>query len=233
MAIVSRIKASLDVMSSVALIVAASALIWTVFFRDVTTQPSAQRGFVSAKGLSLDTANIAHMSGKGPLAIVEFTDYECPFCTAYAKDTFPLIEQKLINSDYIRYVVMHSPLEDLHPFALQASEASECAGKQGRFWEMHKRLFNLPKPATHEDLLQHGEALGLTSDFVRCLDSHEMRDRIRRDQAQARRLNVTGTPTFFIGTVRADGGIDFVKRIDGIAPAEVFLSEVAELGSEV
>jgi protein-disulfide isomerase len=220
------------VISSIALVVASGALIWAVFFRNAPAQPGTPQPIMAVQGLHLDAGKVTHVSGKGRVAIVEFSDFQCPYCAKHAKDTLPAIKRDLVASGNVRYVALHYPIEELHPRALQASEASECAGKQNRFWEMHERLFSEPSALTRADFIRDAEAVSLdVGAFVQCLDSHETLDKIRGDQAEGRRLGVRGTPAFFIGKVRADGGIDLVTRISGAAPAEVFAEQIAALGS--
>jgi protein-disulfide isomerase len=115
--------------------------------------------------------------------------------------------------------------------ALKASEAAECASKQGRFWEMHERLFANSATLSPDGFVRHAESIGLDGDaFSECLEHRQTLEKIRDDQAEGRRLGVTGTPAFFLGMVRADGGIDLVRRIRGSVPSEVFTTHVAKLG---
>ena len=232
MTLAGRMKTALDVISSIALVVAAASLTWTLFFRNAPAQAGPPQQITPVKGLHLDAGKITNVSGTGRIAIVEFSDFQCPFCASHARDTLPTIRRDLVESGNVQYVALHYPIEEIHPFALQASEASECAGNQGRFWEMHERLFNESSAMTKADFVRHAEALSLDSGrFVQCLDSHETLDKIRADQAEGRRLGVRGTPAFFIGTVRGDGGIDLVTRISGAAPAKVFAEQIDALGS--
>lgn len=232
MAVASRIKSALDIMSSIALVIAAGALVWTLFFRNAAVQPTALQQVIPVEGLHLDAARITNVFGKGRIAIVEFSDFQCPFCATHARDTFPAIKRDLIGLGRAQYVALHYPIEEIHPLALQAGEASECAGRQGRFWEMHERLFNESSAMTRADFVRHAEAMSLdVGVFLQCLDSHQTLDKVRGDQAEARRLGVRGTPAFFVGRVRPDGGIDLVTRIRGAAPVEVFAEQVAALGS--
>ncbi len=227
MALTDRLQGALDVLSSIALIVASGALIWALFFRGAPAQPR----IVSVQGLSIDVSKIANVSGQGPFAIVEFSDYQCPFCAKHAQETLPAIKRSLMKSGQVRYVTLHYPLEQLHPLALEASEASECAGQQGRFWEMHERLFGDPTGLTTTDLVNHARALRLDSiQFQQCLSSDEMLEKIRSHQAEGRRLGIGGTPVFFVGRVRQDGGIDLARRINGAVPVSVFAEEINELG---
>ena len=232
MSFAHRMKNALDTISSVALIGAAAALIWVLFFKDSARRPAQEPLVASVSGLHVDATHLTHVSGRGSIAIVEFSDFQCPFCAKHAEETLPILKRDLIGKGDVQYVALHYPIESIHPLAVEASEASECAGRQGQFWEMREQLFRNRTALEHADLISHAKAIGLnTSIFQQCLTLHETLDKIRADQAEAKRLGVIGTPVFFIGTVRPDGGIDLRKRIRGTAPAEVFLKQIAALRS--
>jgi protein-disulfide isomerase len=221
------VKTVLDVASTLAVIVVAGIVIRTQLFGNsgVARPPAA----VPARG-TINAALVTHVQGRGRIAIVEFSDFQCPFCGAHARDTLPDIKRNLIDPGTVRYVAMHFPLESIHAEALKAAEAAECAGKQGRFWEMYDRLFAKQTELAPADLIGHAKAMHLDeTPFKWCLESGEMVDKARADRAEGRRLGVTVTPSFFLGTMRDDGGIDVVKRINGSTMPETFKSEVEEL----
>jgi protein-disulfide isomerase len=129
---------------------------------------------------------------------------------------------------------MHYPLEQIHPLALAASEAAECAARQGRFWEMHGRLFDGPNALAASSLVQHAQALGINqTEFTECLTRHVTLERIHADQTEGQRLGVRATPSFFIGIVRSDGGIDLARRIRGALTAERFTQLLADFSAGV
>src|SRR5665213_2353557 len=80
-------------------------------------------------------------SNDAPVTIVEFTDYQCPFCRGFESTTFSEIRKKYIDTGKVRFVVRDLPLAEMHPDAMQAAEAAHCAGDQGQFWRMHDVLF--------------------------------------------------------------------------------------------
>ena len=132
-----------------------------------------------------------------PLTLVEFSDFECPFC-ARATSLGPALRQRF--GDDLRYVVRNLPLTDVHPRAELAAEAAEAAAAQGRFWEMHDRLFAHQDALEPDDLVAHAEAIGLDVErFSRELSEGVYAPRVRDDVASAEASGVTGTPTFFIG----------------------------------
>ena len=122
------------------------------------------------------------------------------------------------------------PLESIHPLAFKAAEATHCAGDQGKYWEMHDRLFANQRELARKDLSKHAEALGLdVAAFDRCLDSGKQVARIRKDMAEAQRLQTTGTPTFFLGLTDPKGSQIKGTRMAGAQPYEAFKAAIERL----
>jgi len=98
------------------------------------------------------------------------------------------------------------PLESIHPLAFKAAEAAHCAAEQGKYWEMHDRMFANQTSLSRKDLAEHARALGIdVSSFESCLDSGKHAARIRKDLGDAMKAGVTGTPTFFFGATDLTG----------------------------
>lgn len=152
----------------------------TLEVRDVATEGRPQRGADDA-----------------PITIVEFTDYECPFCGRYIRDTYPALLAEY--GDRMKYVVRNFPLSSIHPNARKAAEAAECAFDQGRFWEYHDALFQNQGALDVPSLKAYAEELGLdVASFATCLDSGAKRDVVAADHRDALAHGVNGTPTFFV-----------------------------------
>jgi len=151
------------------------------------------------------------------LTIVEFTDYQCPICGRHFRDVLPRIEAEYIKTGKVRYVLRDYPLETVHPQALKAAEAARCAGDQGKYWEMHDRLFDKQGAFGPKDLAEHARVLGLeVPSFERCLDSGRHEEDIRKDIAAGLRAGVRGTPTFFFGVTGAnDPNVKPLRRMPG------------------
>lgn len=157
-----------------------------------------------------------------PLTVVEFSEFECPFCGRYSRDTYPLIERDYVNTGKIRYVFRHLPIERIHPKALKASEAAQCAHAQGKFWEMHDRLFANQRTIASPDLIAHAHALGLNMPaFERCL-AGQTTARVKQDLAEGLRAGITGTPAFFIGIVTKEGKLKVLRKLVGAKPYATF-----------
>jgi protein-disulfide isomerase len=130
------------------------------------------------------------------VTIVEFSDFECPFCGAL----FPTLKSvEKTYPDTVRVVYRQFPLTNVHPHAQKSAEASLCAGEQGRFWEMHDSLFGFQDDLTIDSLTLRAMELHLdVPRFSACLDSGKHAETIRKDKEEAATLGVTGTPTLFI-----------------------------------
>jgi len=149
-----------------------------------------------------------HIRGRvgAPLTLVQYGDFECPFC---GDATGSMAELRERLGDELRYVFRHLPLRDTHPHAQLAAEAVEAAGAQGRFWEMHDRLFADQDRLELDDLLGHAQALGLDVErFAEALTQGTYAAHIDVDIASAERSGVEGTPTFFVGDRRHSGPYD-------------------------
>lgn len=154
-----------------------------------------------------------HIRGpaSAPLTLVEYADFECPFC---ARATGVGADVREHFGDELRYVFRHLPLPDVHPHAELAAAAAEAAGAQGRFWEMHDVLFAHYDELELEDLAGYAGKLGLDVEaFLRDLDEQQHAARIRQDVADAEASGARGTPTFFVGTERHIGPYDAATLI--------------------
>ena len=129
-------------MFSTALVTLAAALLLWAQVESRWLRPGGRPQPQDVTGLTINAGQVRHSKGAGAIALVEFTDYECPFCAQHTRDTAPSIDRTLVDTGRMRHVLFNFPLERLHPAARKASEAAECASRQGRFWEMHERLFN-------------------------------------------------------------------------------------------
>jgi protein-disulfide isomerase len=131
-------------------------------------------------------------------------------------------------------VVRDYPLESIHPQAFKAAEAAHCANEQGKYWEMHDRLFANQKALGIKDLPQHAQALGLDeAKFQQCLDSGKYAARIRKDLTDGQRAGITGTPGFFLGVTDPNGTeIKAVRVIKGAQPFAAFQAAIDSLLAE-
>ena len=130
----------------------------------------------------------------------------------------------------MKYVIRDLPLESIHPLAFKAAEATHCAGEKGKYWEMHDRLFANQRELGGKDLSKHAQALGLdVAAFDQCLESGKYAGRIRKDMAEAQRLQTTGTPTFFLGVTEANGSQIKGTKMTGAQPYQAFKDVIERL----
>ncbi len=156
------------------------------------------------------------------LALIEFSDYQCPFCARHVRETVPQIEKDFVKTGKLRYYFLDFPL-GFHKQAAKAAEAADCAGDQGKFWQMHDRLFANQNALAPEDLLKHTEALGLdASKFKECLEGGKHSDEIKKDMAEGQKAGITGTPAFLLGFIQPDGKVKALKKISGAQPYSAF-----------
>jgi formate-nitrite transporter family protein len=152
-----------------------------------------------------------------PLVMVEYGDYECPFC-GRALGVIKRLQRALGRQ--LRLVSRHFPLTEIHPNAFRAARATEAAGRQGKFWEMHDRLLENQDQLEDEDLMFYAEDLGLEMDqFVGDLESDEVEEKILADQLGGVRSDVNGTPTYFINGSKYEGESTFEALLEALEAA--------------
>jgi protein-disulfide isomerase len=146
-------------------------------------------------------------SASAPVQIVEFADYECPYCQKVNEDLAKLKEQ---FGDQVSVVYKDFPLP-MHPLSAKAAEAARCAGAQGKFWEFHDALFQ-NKRLQLSDLKKQAHTLNLDSArFDQCVESSEQAAEVRKDILEGQRLGIAGTPSFFINGHFMSGSIGYAK----------------------
>ncbi len=143
-----------------------------------------------------------------PIVMIEFSDYECPFCKKWRMEVYdPLFEN---YGDVIRFVYRDFPIQSIHPEAVPAAVAANCAGEQGKYWEYHDLLFLGGREYGRETYLAYAEELELDMEaFEACLESEEQRQEVLDDFNDGVRLGVRGTPTFFINGLPVVGAQPF------------------------
>jgi len=153
-----------------------------------------------------DAGFASHGPANAPIVLVEFSDFQCPFC----QRAEPTVEQVLKTyGDKIRFVYRHFPLPN-HPNARPAAEAAVCAEQQGRFWQYHKELFANSSRLSNDDLKSHATRAGLDAGkFADCVDGHKTKARVDADIDEAEGAGVSGTPAFFINGRPLDGAQPF------------------------
>ena len=163
--------------------------------------------------------------------LVEVSDFECPFCGRYARDTGPQVLKQYADTNKIGYAFVHLPLA-IHKFAPKASEASACAGDQGKFWEMHDVLFAKQGSALAPAFLpgKADQVPGLNkAAYTACLDSGKHAAYVKADMNMVAPYGIRGTPAFFIGTMDPNTKMFRANvRIIGAKPFAVFQQALDE-----
>jgi len=155
-----------------------------------------------------------------PVTIVEFSDYECPFCGRHYLQTFPQLKKEYIETGKVKLVFKDFPLS-FHPNAQKAAEAARCAGEQSKYWEMHDLLFSNQEKLGIENYKKWAREIGVDgAKFDSCLSSGKYASDVQADLAYGSQIGVSGTPGFFVNG----------KKISGAQPYIVFKQAIdAEL----
>jgi len=147
-----------------------------------------------------------------PVTIIEWSDFECPFCGRFYSQTFGQIDEQYIKTGKVKFVYRDFPLS-FHPQAQKSAEAAECAGEQEKFWEMHDLLFEKGLAGGVTAFKSYAQQIGLdTAKFNTCLDSGAMAAEVKKDMADGAAAGVTGTPGFLVNG----------KLVSGAQPFSVF-----------
>ena len=160
-----------------------------------------------------------HSAGSedAPVTLVEYGDFECPYC-GRAYPIVKKIQERL--GDRLRFIFRNFPITNSHPHAEHAAEAAEAAARQGRFWEMHDTLFEHQRALDDRHLVQYASAIGLdATDFEKELTTHVFARRVREDFMSGVRSGVNGTPTFFLNGRRHDEPWDFETLLRAVESA--------------
>jgi protein-disulfide isomerase len=162
-----------------------------------------------------------------PVTVVEFTDYQCPYCLRFTKSTFPTLKRKYIDTGKVRWVALNLPLA-FHKDATKAAQAAHCAGEQGKFWEMREALFMNPRKLNVEFLPAHAATIPVDLQaFNECLQSDRHLDEIAQDAKDANAVRLTGTPSFIIGETASNEITGQV--VIGAQPVNVFDSAIGKV----
>ena len=167
------------------------------------------------------------------IGIVEFTDYECPFCRSFYTQVFPKLKKEYVDTGIVQFISKDLPLTRIHPQALPAALAAICAGNQGKYWEMDQALYtNQERLGTglYSDLAGN---LGLDAGkFSACLDDPAQGRKILRNVDEAQRLGINSTPSFLLGKIEGDT-LQVIRLARGAPSYEVFAQEIENLRKQI
>jgi protein-disulfide isomerase len=226
------VRAALELITTMVLLAAAGAVLFDrtggVRAARGSARPVAEELPLPADPVSLEGAALEG-NASARVVLLEFAEFQCPYCLRFAQDTLPALAAKYIDTGRVRFAFRHFPLENIHQQALGASEAAACAGRQGRFWDMHDSIFQRSAQLAEATLLGRADDLGLDMEAFRACLAGQATAQVRRDQALGRTLGVRGTPAFLAGIVLEDGTLRVTQRIQGargVAEFETMLDAV-------
>jgi len=226
----------LDLAATIAVILMALGVLGNIGVIRRTGSPQAQtrrpEPSVTAAPVSLKGDNIEG-DPRAPLAVIEYSDFQCPFCGTFAREVLPDLREKYVRTGKALLAFRHLPLPS-HQFAKKAAQGAECAAKQGRFWEMHDQLFLLQSSLSDERIRAIAQRMTLdVNAFDKCVDGG-VATKINESVSFAGSLGISATPTFLIGTVQPDNTVKVFRVITGLQAFEQFqsvLSSVPERAS--
>jgi protein-disulfide isomerase len=205
-----------------------SGVTWLQMTRAIDELKSAQTT-MAANAPSIDISDAPTLGpDTATVALVEFSDYECPFCIRHFQQTMPRLMTTYVQTGRILYAFRDWPVDELHPQSIRAHEAAHCALEQRKFWEIHSRLFSSPGTHTPELLTAVARDVGLDMGaFAACIDAKRSDAAIRRTSQMAVELGATGTPAFFVGfRDRRTNRVQVVQALAGAQPFEVFAQAI-------
>ena len=192
-------------------------------------KPGAQpQDEAPTKAKITDLSKVSMLGSKeAPFTIVEFTDYQCPFCQRFHVTAFPELKKAYIDTGKVRFYSKDMPL-DFHPNAMRAAMAARCAGEQGKFWELRDTMGANPNSLDIEHIMNFAANLKLDTGALRaCIDAGKYKDIVQNDVLEAMKIGANGTPTFIVGKSVGEG-VDG-ELVIGAMPFQMFDSKLKEL----
>jgi len=190
------------------------------FYKLVSTKMQEEQPKPAVTELRLDSG---HILGKhdAKVAIVEFSDYQCPFCRAFHAKTMPALKSQYIDTGKVQFIYRDFPF-DFHPQSVSAAVAARCAGDQNAYWEMHDALFEKQDKLGAPLYKELAQQLHIDANkFDACINDASSKTQLSGDMTYGQQVGVDGTPTFFVGRIEGDKLVG-VKSIVGAQPPEVF-----------
>jgi protein-disulfide isomerase len=185
-------------------------------------------------GSSVDIAGApTNGPATAPVTLIEVSDYHCPFCRRHFQQTQPKLYTDYIRAGKVRHVFLHYPIDQLHPDAYRSHEAASCAADQGKFWDLHAKLFDAPV-RTIDQLVPLGQSAGLdVKTFRTCLESGKYTQPVKDSVARIQKMGISGTPAFLIGRTPAGSApMKVSKVVEGAQPYESFKTAIDQVLAE-
>jgi protein-disulfide isomerase len=207
--------------------------------RDLVQHQSELLQMVADKGgvggptrAKLDLTGFQMLGSKdAPVTMVEFTDYQCPYCRQFHTAVFGEIKKNYIDTGKVRFYSRDLPLDQIHPNAVRAAQAGRCAVEQGQFWTLRDMMGNNPDKLDLESLVAEAGTLKMdTKAFRTCVESGKYKEAVQTDVLEAMKIGAEATPTFVLGK-STPTGVDG-ELIVGSQPYAEFVKAISKLDSK-
>jgi len=177
---------------------------WLLFREEPgTARAGGESGVTEAHGIDVTNDPVLG-ADDAPITIVEFSDFDCPFCSRFASQTAPVLRRNY--GDRVRWIFVNLPLTSIHPRAYDAALGGECAHEQDMFWEWYDAMFSGQFDSSRDGLRDAARHIGLEGDrFAQCLDEADFASEVAADLREAQKYYILGTPTFYINDYRLEG----------------------------
>jgi protein-disulfide isomerase len=215
----SKVRIAVEIIAGVAMIGASATVIWSHVKPKSPQSPKLPD--IAGRSISLEDApSMGSPASNAGLAI--FSDFQCEYCGRFARETLPELRRLYVGSGKLFVAFWHFPLLDVHPAAILAHRAADCADREGKFWLLHDRFVQRPGSLDSEFIARNASALGLGSDWRSCfaLDRNE---RLSRDIAVGTKMGIGSTPMFLIGNLQANLQLKVTSVISGAQPLAEFV----------
>jgi protein-disulfide isomerase len=229
--------AVLDLFATILTVLMAGAALWAMFgVSHVGSAHEANRKngpvtVIAAQNVSIDGAKVKG-NRSAPAAIIEYSDFQCPYCASFATKILPELSSQLLSTGKALLVFRNLPLQQVHAQARLAALAGECADKAGKFWEFHDRLFVDPNRLAAGEPFISGVLSGIgidTQAWITCQMDPSLAARVRADEKSGQAAGILGTPTFLIGVVIDAHSVVVTRRISGAQSVAVFAKAIADV----
>jgi protein-disulfide isomerase len=227
----SRLWSHISTVVTAVAFVGCFVLMWFTFKESATSDRNASVVDVSAAEPPVETAGLPRKgSATATLALLDYSDFECPFCGTMARTTMQQFEHTYVESGRVIWIFHHRPLIRAHPSALRAAESALCAQQQNQFWSMHDILFNHQTDLEDSSLRQYAATIGVDPvTFDRCLGAASTEAEVRRQGSAPETASMAGTPTILLGPILADGRVQVAELINGLVGAKQLDAELERL----
>jgi protein-disulfide isomerase len=191
--------------------------------------PAAASGSAASMPVPTTPISIQNAPSRGAagakVTLIEFSDFECPFCGRYSRETYAQIQKEYVDTGKVRYVFRNAPIEELHARAFGAAVAGECAREQApeKFWALHDRMFRDQRNLTPVGLRSSADMVGVDlAAYDRCVAGDAAKAKVRADLNAAVTFGATATPTFFLAVEEKGGKVRALQKIVGAKSFAVF-----------